>query len=361
MTIENQYINSGVEGGTGYEFQKNCLIFILLDEYDYFREKKYFICMESADDFIICFLENDKLKEVRTYQAKKNSNGKWTIQNMKKEIIPKMCEGGVMVQEDKSLPHTNNYTQKLHFLSNQIIELNSKICNETSEIVEYDDLEENTKKVIEKSISDFHTKENKKYDVNKILDQKKYLIFRFLDLNRTIKEQQNCLKGKIEEMFKSDVSSPQAALDTILRSLTISSTTYNENKQLNLSQKNKWVTSESIQDCFGTITTKSKFFERWRNKVIKDNICHTLKISVSDQSQFEFLCNICFDLFKDPKQVEHQNILNLAITLKTAPDIYSEENLTNKIISSYKTDTSISFSELEIKAIAYAAAIQVLN
>ena len=116
MTIENPYINSGVEGGTGYEFQKNCLIFILLDEYDNFRDKEYFICMESADDFIICFLENNELKEVRTYQAKKNSNGSWTIHNMKNEIIPKMCEGGVMIQEDKSFLQAKDYTQKLHFL-----------------------------------------------------------------------------------------------------------------------------------------------------------------------------------------------------------------------------------------------------
>ncbi|MEE0084854.1 MAG: hypothetical protein UE068_11600, partial [Paludibacteraceae bacterium] len=60
MTNEAPHINAGVEGGSGYEFQRNCLIFILLDEYDYFREKRYFICMESADDFIICFLENNE-------------------------------------------------------------------------------------------------------------------------------------------------------------------------------------------------------------------------------------------------------------------------------------------------------------
>ena len=84
---------------------------------------------------------------------------------------------------------------------------------------------------IEKSISDFHTKENKEYDVNKILDQRKFLIFRFLDLNRTIEEQQNCLKGKIDEVFKSEVPNTQAALETILHCLTISSTTYNKNKQ----------------------------------------------------------------------------------------------------------------------------------
>lgn len=361
MTIENPYINSGVEGGTGYEFQKNCLIFILLDEYDNFRDKEYFICMESADDFIICFLENNELKEIRTYQAKKNSNGSWTIHNMKNEIIPKMCEGGVMVYEDKSFPHADSYTQKLHFLSNQIIKLNNKICNEASEIVKYDDLEEKTKKAIKKSINDFYTEDKEKEHIDKILDQRKYLIFKFIDLNKKIKEQQNCLKGKIEEVFNSNVPNPQAALDAILRSLTISSTTYNTNKQFDLSQKDKWVTSESIQNCFETITTKSKFFERWRNKLVKDKICQTLKIPSSDWSQFEFQCNISFDLFKDPNQVEHQSILNLAIKLKTSPDIYSEEDLTNKIISSYKPDTSILFSELEIKAIAYAAAIQVLN
>lgn len=359
MTIENPYINSGVEGGTGYEFQKNCLIFILLDEYDNFRDKEYFICMESADDFIICFLENNELKEVRTYQAKKKSNGNWTITKMQDEIIPKMCEGGVMIQEDNSLPHANSYTQKLHFISNQIIKLDSVICNETSEIIGYDELEEKTKKTIEKSISDFHTNEKKEYGIDKILEQRKYLIFRFVDLNKKIKEQQNCLKGKIEEVFKSDVSSPQAALDTILRSLTISSTTYNENKQLNLSQKNKWVTSESIQDCFGTITTKSKFFERWRNRA--KEICQSFNIPLKNRNLFENTCENSFEYFKDPNQIEHQKILTMATEMIKTSNACTEEDFVNELWDFNKSKLSSPFSEFEFKAIAYAAAIQLLN
>lgn len=359
MTIENPYINSGVEGGTGYEFQKNCLIFILLDEYDNFRDKEYFICMESADDFIICFLENNELKEVRTYQAKKNSNSSWTIHNMKNEIIPKMCEGGVMIQEDKSFLQAKDYTQKLHFLSNQKIKLDSVICNETSEIIGYDELEEKTKKTIEKSISEFHTNEKKEYGIDKILEQRKYLIFRFVDLNKKIKEQQNCLKGKIEEVFKSDVSSPQAALDTILRSLTISSTTYNENKQLNLSQKNKWVTSESIQDCFGTITTKSKFFERWRNRA--NEIFQSFNIPLKNRSLFKNTCENSFEYFKDPNQIEHQKILTMATEMIKTSNACTEEDFVNELWDFNKSKLSSPFSEFEFKAIAYAAAIQLLN
>lgn len=359
MTIENPYINSGVEGGTGYEFQKNCLIFILLDEYDNFRDKEYFICMESADDFIICFLENNELKEVRTYQAKKNSNGSWTIHNMKNEIIPKMCEGGVMIQEDKSFLQAKDYTQKLHFLSNQKIKLDSVICNETSEIIGYDELEEKTKKTIEKSISEFHTNEKKEYGIDKILEQRKYLIFRFVDLNKKIKEQQNCLKGKIEEVFKSDVSSPQAALDTILRSLTISSTTYNTNKQFDLSQKDKWVTSESIQDCFETITTKSKFFERWRNRA--KEICQSFNIPLKNRSLFENTCENSFEYFKDPNQIEHQKILTMATEMIKTSNACTEEDFVNELWDFNKSKLSSPFSEFEFKAIAYAAAIQLLN
>jgi hypothetical protein len=359
MTIENPYINSGVEGGTGYEFQKNCLIFILLDEYDNFRDKEYFICMESADDFIICFLENNELKEVRTYQAKKNSNGSWTIHNMKNEIIPKMCEGGLMVYEDKSFSHADSYTQKLHFLSNQKIKLDSVICNETSEIIGYDELEEKTKKTIEKSISEFHTNKKKEYGIDKILEQRKYLIFRFVDLNKKIKEQQNCLKGKIEEVFKSDVSSPQAALDTILRSLTISSTTYNTNKQFDLSQKDKWVTSESIQDCFETITTKSKFFERWRNRA--QEIFQSFNIPLKNRSMFKSICENSFEYFKDPNQIEHQKILTMATEMIKTSNACTEEDFVNELWDFNKSKLSSPFSEFEFKAIAYAAAIQLLN
>lgn len=359
MTIENPYINSGVEGGTGYEFQKNCLIFILLDEYDNFRDKEYFICMESADDFIICFLENNELKEVRTYQAKKNSNGSWTIHNMKNEIIPKMCEGGVMIQEDKSFLQAKDYTQKLHFLSNQKIKLDSVICNETSEIIGYDELEEKTKKTIEKSISEFHTNEKKEYGIDKILEQRKYLIFKFIDLNKKIKEQQNCLKGKIEEVFNSNVPNPQVALDTIIHSLTISSTTYNTNKQFNLSQKDKWVTSESIQDCFVTITTKSKFFERWRNRA--NEICQSFNIPLKNRSLFENTCENSFEYFKDPNQIEHQKILTMATEMIKTSNACTEEDFVNELWDFNKSKLSSPFSEFEFKAIAYAAAIQLLN
>ena len=360
MTNEAPHINAGVEGGSGYEFQRNCLIFILLDEYDYFREKRYFICMESADDFIICFLENDELKEVRTYQAKKKSNGNWTIRNMMQdEIIPKMCEGGLMVQEDKSFPHADSYTQKLHFLSNQIIKLNNKICNEASEIVKYDDLEEKTKKAIKKSINEFYTEDKEKEHIDKILDQRKYLIFKFIDLNKKIKEQKNCLKGKIEEVFNSNVPNPQAALDTIIHSLTISSTTYNTNKQFDLSQKDKWVTSESIQDCFGTITTKSKFFERWRNRA--NEIFQSFNIPLKNRSLFKNTCENSFEYFKDPNQIEHQKILTMATEMIKTSNACTEEDFVNELWDFNKSKLSSPFSEFEFKAIAYAAAIQLLN
>lgn len=359
MTIETPYINSGVEGGTGYEFQKNCLVYILLDEYERFRDKEYFVCMESADDFIICFIVDNNLKEIDTYQVKKKSDSKWTISHInKKDIIAKICEAGLIVQEDTSYTHTTDYCQKLHFLSNQIMELDSKLCNEENDTIKYEDLDKNTQVSIETYIKNYYNKESRGYNLDQLSEQRNHLIFKFIDLNRRVSEQRNCLITKIGLIFNGSVSDCKAALDTILSALTISSTTFNNNSQINLLQRDKQVTSDKINECFGVIQTKSIFKEKWKTEV-KRVICDVLDLKIPEQLQFYNCCCNSFDLFKDLTQVEHQGILSMAEELSW--QARNEENLANLILSKYNSSSSVTFSDLELKAIAYAAAIQVYN
>lgn len=65
--------NSGVVALSGYEFQRNCALFLLLDNYDSFKDKDYFLCIEHYDDFLFCYRTADstQVEKIEAYQAKK--------------------------------------------------------------------------------------------------------------------------------------------------------------------------------------------------------------------------------------------------------------------------------------------------
>ncbi|WP_214657735.1 hypothetical protein, partial [Vibrio anguillarum] len=61
--------NCGVVALSGYEFQRNCALYLLLDGYEHFREEDYFLCIEHYDDFLFCFRTNDteRIKRIISY------------------------------------------------------------------------------------------------------------------------------------------------------------------------------------------------------------------------------------------------------------------------------------------------------
>ncbi|HDI3156612.1 TPA: DUF4297 domain-containing protein, partial [Vibrio cholerae] len=100
--------NSGVEGGSGYSFQRCCVVFLLFEDYEKLNIEDYFICLEHHEDFLFAFLdENRHLKQIDTYQAKK-SRDDWKTDSDLCEIIGKMTMVGKELVND---PHdkSNNY------------------------------------------------------------------------------------------------------------------------------------------------------------------------------------------------------------------------------------------------------------
>ncbi|EOX3120451.1 dsDNA nuclease domain-containing protein, partial [Vibrio cholerae] len=117
--------NSGVEGGSGYSFQRCCVVFLLFEDYEKLNIEDYFICLEHHEDFLFAFLdENRLLKKIDTYQAKK-SRDDWKTDSDLCEIIGKMTMVGKELVND---PHdkSNNYQHTLNFLTNRNILLTSK-------------------------------------------------------------------------------------------------------------------------------------------------------------------------------------------------------------------------------------------
>ena len=126
--------NSGVDGAGGYEFQKHCALYIFLEQYNDIKDTKYFIFLEHHEDFLFCYLnEEDLIKSVDTYQAKKSSK-KWTITNKEfEEILMKILQIGLDLKDDTALK-TDTYSHKLHFVSNREIALAKDIINERNKI-----------------------------------------------------------------------------------------------------------------------------------------------------------------------------------------------------------------------------------
>lgn len=68
--------NAGVHGGGGYEFQKICALYLLLDSYSELKEKEYFIYFEHFDDFVFCFTNDSKYPICAFISSKKiTTNG----------------------------------------------------------------------------------------------------------------------------------------------------------------------------------------------------------------------------------------------------------------------------------------------
>lgn len=117
--------NSGVEGGSGYSFQRCCVVFLLFEGYEEINSKNYFICLEHHEDFLFAYLdEHGKLNKIDTYQAKK-SRDDWRTDDDLCEIIGKMTMVGKELISDP-IEKSNDYQHTLTFLTNRNILLTSK-------------------------------------------------------------------------------------------------------------------------------------------------------------------------------------------------------------------------------------------
>jgi hypothetical protein len=374
--------NAGVHGGIGYEFQKICALYLLLEGYSQLREREYFIYFEHYEDFVFCFTNGDVLESANLYQAKK-SGEKWTLTTEFKKTIHSMCEDGVIAKADTTFNKTTEYQQYLHFVTNALIELKRTKTNVTKEINSFEELcDEAKSEICEHIKDDIKTKlcaaqtaielpnkiqvknwyESLNHDSkdtidteiesNSVLAEIPNLKFRYVDLGQKTASQKEQLKGKLATIFNDEIAHPSAAIETLLLLFSETATTLNQ-ECVSFADVNKRVSSNRINNCFDILTSKSKAIEYWRSK--GSEISRRLNLRIRDKQHFESAFSNSFDYFKDLTKAEHQKILTFtsdAYNESLANDI---ESFVGETYDKYIGLHSVRLSELEMKATIYAA------
>ena len=297
--------NSGVEGASGYSFQRCCVVFLLFEDYETINIENYFICLEHHEDFLFAFLDGKGvLRKVDTYQAKK-SRDDWKIDSDLCEIIGKMTSVGKELLND-TYPKSNDYRHTLKFLTNRNIVLKSKKEKKTKQQTEkiqvsnkstrYVDLHEDIKNNIEPRIS------------KSILEvtQLDNVAFQYIDLPQSYRGWQRVLTGLSTEQFGADINDHEAVISTLMRLLQDVEQTYNDNNLVLLSDQSKRLTREKINETFNMLTESKKSFDFWRQ--YSEKISNELDLKLPIQRRAKELLENCFDYFKDIQQVEYRKI-----------------------------------------------------
>lgn len=344
--VKKKYSNSGVDGASGYEFQKHCVLYIFLEQYNEIKDKKYFICLEHYEDFLFCYLTEDELiEQIQTYQAKKSSK-KWTMTSDFQDIIKKILEVGVDLKNDMT-SKTTDYSHNLHFLSNHEISLKKKkienTINERNETLKYNQLYQEIKDEL-LSLTDIDTK-----------NELEHLLFKYIDLGKKHKTQEQLLIGMFNDIFRSKVRDHKASVYTLLSLFRDVENTLNQGSIVALMDKTKRVESEKINKALSIITTQQKAFEDWKSK--KDEYSKVLNLNPFKHKQFENAYENAFEYLKDLEQIEHQKIFAF-IKANIPEDCTSDIECLEKIINQYKEKYNTQFDDITVKAIILASYIQ---
>ncbi len=303
--------NSGVEGGSGYSFQRCCVVFLLFEGYEAINLENYFICLEHHEDFLFAFLdENRHLKKIDTYQAKK-SRDDWRTDGDLCEIIGKMTMVGRELIND---PHdkTNDYQHTLNFLTNRNVLLTSKQekgvkqdkvkIQVSNRCKKYSDLSGNIKKNIESRIC------------KSILEstQLENIHFQYIDFAQSYQNWQRELKGLSIEHFGQEVNDHEAVISCLMRLLADAEQKYNDDNKVLLSDSSKRVTKNKINETFNMFTENKKSFDFWRQ--YSEQISNELNLKLPIQRRAKELLENCFDYFKDIQQIEYRKIYKFVET-----------------------------------------------
>ena len=305
--------NSGVEALLGFEFQRNCALMLILDNYSDFDGQNYFLSIEHYDDFLFCFRNPNTLNvaHIKSYQAKKLSGNKWTINQRLLETINKMLDVGKALSNDP-IPKEPDYKKELLFVSNSPIELKSNNLNlgkkglkpkyetvtlkENANMISFSDLPLVIQKKIKESINSQVSEDDSDY---------KDLKFNFIELPKTAKLQKTILIGLMNQNFK-EIPDSAAAIEVLLCLFREIETVYNQKNKISLMDQSKTLEGTKIANTISLIKLEKRTFTFWREN--SREFCKTLRISRGEAEKAEEYIGIAFELFKDKQQTEHKKL-----------------------------------------------------
>ncbi|MEZ8338746.1 hypothetical protein [Vibrio cyclitrophicus] len=309
--------NSGVVALSGYEFQRNCALFLLLDNYDSFKDKDYFLCIEHYDDFLFCYRTADstQVEKIEAYQAKKKTGALWTIDSAMGEVLGKMLEAGHDLKNDP-IPKSPDYVQELTFISNteQDYFYNPKkaeveqgktaqkvLISEANELIKFDELPLDIQEKTCNYIQCFY----EKYDLDDHQDGLCDVRFQFIELQKTPRRQKEALYGLMQNKFPHIVDS-KAAVDVILELFRNVEYTYNQGNDVQLMDASKRVEGHEIGNTLVILDEKQKTYDFWRDfsADISKQVSFPIKVVLKPEQHI----SDTFELLKDMNNFSYQVI-----------------------------------------------------
>lgn len=345
--------NAGPSAQNGFALQRNTALYLLLENYTTkFKGEKYFICLEHHEDFLFCFLnKKNEVEVIEAYQSKKKAPSIWRLNTELFGIISKILKVGQNLVLDK-ISKSSTYKHYLFFVSNQTINLEikkkkpvtsvSESIKEDNPQVKYSALHQEIKNKITEEVSD-----------KSLHNELNNFGFIYVDLNRTASKQKNELIGQLHEVFGDTILDKQAAIETLFSLFQEIELRYNLGNVIKLLDKSKQVSSETINETFDILTSKSKCFNYWRSKGREVSIA--LQIKPYEWEKFELDFTSSFDLFKSIEEAEHKKILNYVKSNYTKCTTYTLEDNVNELMITYKKEENIIFTQLTFKAVIFAA------
>ncbi|AJY50060.1 dsDNA nuclease domain-containing protein [Halomonas sp. KO116] len=351
--------NSGVEALTGFSFQRNSAIFLVLENYDLLVGSEFFICIEHHDDVIFAeFNNSNEISKIKAYQAKKSSS-EWMLGKKLAEILAKMTKVGSDLADDEMSKNTG-YSQDLIFLTNKSIRLNcgsrkkeqkfSEIVKENNVFVCYTNLHGNIQNNILTKLDGFSFE----------VQQLENVYFKYIDVANTDKSQRNQLSGMLSDLFQDKISDPNAALNLLLKLFREVETVYNQGNKSKLLDISKRVYSKDIFKAIDVICSKAKAFKLWRENA--KELSEFLQIPISRSSNYTEYLNDCFDYFKDLKQVEFQKIYHFVDDNRDVDESsYSHADCIKKISERFTRDHQTQLNKVLVSFAIVAAYVETRN
>ena len=349
--------NSGIDALLGFEFQRNCALFLLLSDYERFKGREFFLSIEHHDDFLFCYRTDcrSNIEEVHSYQAKKLSGNVWRINKRFSEVIAKMLEAGNDLRNDPA-PKCKGYTHELTFISNSDIELKYSpnksdkdkgkkeiiyTLNEQNCKSRYDSVPDAIKEKISKEVSSFCSKEGGVYHKSE-LDN---FNIQWVDFPRTKNVQKDCLVGLMKRKFPH-VSDSSAAIELLLSLFRDVEATYNQGKIISLLDSSKRIEGDEIKQAVDIIETEQKTFMLWRAHSIE--LARKFRIPLAIQNSHESYIRNTFELLKDMMNNEHQIIKIFIKENDYSMDYYSQDEMFESYVSDIKRKNNINLSDIDI-------------
>lgn len=357
MSKRQKSANSGIDALLGFEFQRNCALYILLNDYSRFKGREFFLSIEHHDDFLFCYRTDcrSNIEEVHSYQAKKLSGNVWRINKRFSEVIAKMLEVGNNLRDDPA-PKCQSYAHELTFVSNSDIELKYSpnkrekaegkkemiyVLNEQNCKCSYDSFPEAIKNKISKEVSDFCSKEGTAYHKPEFDN----LYIQWVDLSRTKSGQKDRLVGLMSRKF-SHVSDPSAAVELLLSLFREVEATYNQGKIITLLDSSKRVEGDEIKQAIDIIETEQKTFMLWRDH--STELARKFRVPVGIQNSHENYIRNTFELLKDMTNNEHQIIKSFIKENDYTMSYFSLDALLDAYVSDIKSKNSLNLSDIDI-------------